>query len=234
MCISSCGLRARLAASCLVLLFLLVPSACLPPALPPTKKIGLVAPFEGAERDIGYDAVYAARLAIREINAAGGAGGWRLELVAYDDRGDPEFARTVAHNLAADGDVVAIIGHFQPESTTAAQPVYSEAGMPLLALGTEGETYPLPEALPETGAWIDAYRAVGPHTPTPGSYALPTYAAVTALAKAITIATTHGDPTRAAVAAALPEVEQHSFLGIICWRAEAMDEAGLVFHLQLP
>ena len=38
----------------------------------PVIKIGLVAPFEGRFRAIGYEAVYAARLAIREINARGG------------------------------------------------------------------------------------------------------------------------------------------------------------------
>jgi len=35
----------------------------------PVVKIGLVAPFEGRYRPIGYEAIYAARLAIREINA---------------------------------------------------------------------------------------------------------------------------------------------------------------------
>ncbi len=52
--------------------------------MPTTVKIGLVAPFEGSYRSIGYDAVYAARLVVREINATGGIDGVRLELVAYD------------------------------------------------------------------------------------------------------------------------------------------------------
>ena len=50
----------------------------------PVVKIGLVAPFEGRQRAVGYDAIYSARLAVREINAAGGVGGHRVVLVALD------------------------------------------------------------------------------------------------------------------------------------------------------
>ena len=110
-------------------------TACLLPALPRVIKIGLVAPFEGRYRYIGYDAIYAARLAVREINAAGGVAGWSLELVAYDDRADPEMARVAARNLVADPDVVATIGHYRQTSTSAAVDVYAAAGMPLLVVG---------------------------------------------------------------------------------------------------
>ncbi|OQA23257.1 MAG: Leucine-, isoleucine-, valine-, threonine-, and alanine-binding protein precursor [Chloroflexi bacterium ADurb.Bin360] len=196
-------------------------TACLPPTLPSVVKIGLIAPFEGSERDRGYDAIYAARMAIREINASGGAGGvggWQLELIAYDDRADPEFAQTAARNLATDDNVVAVIGHFYPDSTAAAESVYVEAGLPLLAFDATDPSYPLPETLPGTGAWIESYRASGPHTPAPDVYALPTYEAVMALAEAITAATTQGQPTRAAIAAALPNVERQGPLGTLRWQ----------------
>lgn len=120
---------------CVSLLFVLLP-ACLPPSLPRVFKIGLVAPFEGRYRYVGYDAIYAARLAVREINAAGGVAGWTVELVAYDDRADPELAHTTARNLVADPDVVAVIGHYRQASTDAAGAVYAEAEMPLLVVGT--------------------------------------------------------------------------------------------------
>lgn len=112
-------------------------TACWPPALPRVVKIGLIAPFEGRERAIGYDAIYAARLAVRELNAAGGAAGWRLELVAYDDRADPALAAVAARNLAADPDVVAVIGHFRPESTAAGATVLSAAALPLPLVAVE-------------------------------------------------------------------------------------------------
>ncbi len=103
--------------------------------MPSVVKIGLVAPFEGRYRYVGYDAIYAARLAVQEINTSGGVNGWHLELVAYDDRATPEMARIAAQNLTTDPDVVAVIGHYHNASTTKAQETYVQAQMPLLVIG---------------------------------------------------------------------------------------------------
>ena len=137
-----------------LLLFPLLLTACWPKPLPRVVKIGLVAPFEGRYRYVGYDAIYAARLAIREINEAGGVAGWRLELVAYDDRGDAAFARAVARDLIVDPDVVAVIGHYRQESTEAAAPLYADAGVPLLTIG----------------AWLSPTASVWQLTPSPARF----------------------------------------------------------------
>ncbi len=113
--------------------------SCLPLQTPHVLKIGMAAPFEGRYREIGYDAIYAARLAVREINTAGGVGGRRLELVAYDDRGEPELAARIAGNLATDPDVVAVIGHYRPETSAVAGSVYARAGLPYLVVGGWGQ-----------------------------------------------------------------------------------------------
>ena len=109
--------------------------SCSSPPVPRVYKIGLVAPFEGAYRDIGYDAIYAARLAVREINTFSVSQGWALELVAYDDRAEPNMARTSARNLVTDTDVLAVIGHYTNGTTTAASNTYIAAGLPLLVIG---------------------------------------------------------------------------------------------------
>ncbi len=96
-------------------------------------KIGLVAPFEGRYRYVGYDVIYAVRLALQEANAAGGVGGYSVELVAYDDGADVEMAVEQARKLAVDPAVVAAIGHFREETTRAALSAYAEAGIPLVA-----------------------------------------------------------------------------------------------------
>jgi ABC-type branched-subunit amino acid transport system substrate-binding protein len=122
-------------APCLLLLFascLLLP-ACLPGVVRPAVKIGLVAPFEGRYRYVGYDVIYAVRLALREANAAGGVGGYSVELVAFDDGAEPAMAVEQARKLAADPEVVAAIGHFRDETTAVALSIYSEAGIPLIA-----------------------------------------------------------------------------------------------------
>ncbi len=150
-------------------------TACVVTPVPAIIKIGLVAPFEGRYRYIGYDAIYAARLAVREINAAGGIEGYRLVLVSYDDRHDPALARTMARNLIVDPDVVAVVGHYRQATTVAAQPHYAEQSLPLLAVGawlTDTQTStnqlaPSPERLAEamiaeaTGAGNDCVAVWG-------------------------------------------------------------------------
>jgi len=110
----------------------------LPGTVRPTVKIGLVAPFEGRYRYIGYDVFYAVRLAMHEVNEMGGVGArspcpYSVELVAYDDGADVVMAVEQAHKLAVDPQVVAAIGHFCEETTGAASSAYAEAGIPLVA-----------------------------------------------------------------------------------------------------
>ena len=99
----------------------------------PVVKFGLVAPFEGRYRPLGYDAIYAARLAVRERNAAGGVRGYRVELVAYDDGGDAQAAIERAGQLVLDRQVVAAIGHYRVNTSRAAWDVYGREGLPLIA-----------------------------------------------------------------------------------------------------
>ena len=117
------------------ILFLLLLTACV--SVDPVIKIGLVGPFEGADRAIGYDVIYSARLAVREINAAGGIDGYRVSLVALDDSGDVELAKETAVSLILDPSVVAVVGHWVPDTTDAVQPIYAEAGLPFIAGGSE-------------------------------------------------------------------------------------------------
>jgi len=111
--------------------YLIFVSAC--GSTRPVVKFGLVAPFEGRYRPVGYDAIYAARLAVRERNASGGVGGYRVELVAYDDGGDAQAATERAKQLALDPQVVAVIGHFRVDATRAAWDVYAREALPLIA-----------------------------------------------------------------------------------------------------
>jgi ABC-type branched-subunit amino acid transport system substrate-binding protein len=128
-----------------VLLWLssIVAACAFPGSTAPVIKIGLVAPFEGRYRPIGYEAIYAARLAIREINAQGGLRGYRIELVALDDKGDPELAIEQARQLAIDPQVMAVIGHYRPNSTDEALAEYCDQQLPVIAIES---AFPLPTA----------------------------------------------------------------------------------------
>jgi ABC-type branched-subunit amino acid transport system substrate-binding protein len=139
----------------------------------PVVKIGLVAPFEGRHRDVGYDALYSARLAVREINKAGGINGTRVALVALDDGGNPEFAAATARSLVIDPGVVAVVGHWLPETTAVAQTIYEQNGLVFLAGGFDPFTAVDPSQL--AGEFVTAYANVTPFEEMPGPYAGPAY-----------------------------------------------------------
>jgi branched-chain amino acid transport system substrate-binding protein len=98
----------------------------------PVVKIGLVAPFEGLHRHLGYDVLYAVKLAVRERNAAGGVSGHKVELVALDDGNDPAQSPLQARKMIVDADVMGVIGHFSDETALAALDEYHRAGLALI------------------------------------------------------------------------------------------------------
>lgn len=161
----------RILALGLVFLALLLLIAC--NSVAPVIKVGLVAPFEGREREVGYDVLYSARLAVREINAAGGIGGTRVSLVALDDGGDTEFAAATADSLLIDPQVVAVVGHWLPETTAVARPRYEVGRLAFLAGGEAPFAAADPAQLSDE--FVAAYTAVTPFDEVPGPYAGPAY-----------------------------------------------------------
>ncbi|MBI1878709.1 MAG: branched-chain amino acid ABC transporter substrate-binding protein [Chloroflexi bacterium] len=99
---------------------------------PPTIKIGLVAPFEGLHRPLGYEALFGVKLALQERNAAEGVGGYRVELVALNDFDDPVEAPRQARALIADPDILGVVGHLSAATTQTAAPIYQEANMAMV------------------------------------------------------------------------------------------------------
>lgn len=199
----------RTVAKLLLLPALLLLAAC--QSVAPVVKVGLVAPFEGRDRAIGYDAIYSARLAVREINAAGGINGHRVALVALDDGGDETLARQAAATLARDPAVVAVVGHFGPQTGTT-EPIYAQAGLPLLMAGETPFVPVDPDRLP--AAFREAYAAVTPFDEVAGPYAGPTYDAFTLLWQALAQAEqTAGRIDRASVRNALLGLEYDGLSG---------------------
>lgn len=74
--------------------------------------------LSGRHYDLGVSGRNGATLAVEELNAAGGVGGRRLELLVRDDRQEPEAARQAVQELVDQG-VVAIIGHMTSAMTEA-------------------------------------------------------------------------------------------------------------------
>ena len=63
----------------------------------PTKpvRVGFICPFSGGSQDFGNSARLGAELAVKEINEVGGYLGRRIELVARDDKADPDEGRKI-------------------------------------------------------------------------------------------------------------------------------------------
>ncbi len=182
-------------------------SSCI--STPPVIKIGLVAPFEGRQREIGYDVIYSARLAVRAINEAGGINGQRVALVALDDGGNVKFARETAVSLTLDPAVVAVIGHWTPETTAVAQPIYADAQLPFIPI--TDSSFP-PEQLP--AEFHTAYEAVTPFDETAGEFSGTAYDAMQWLSLVLSEAETeNGRIVRQTVADSLSQTKYEGVTG---------------------
>ena len=96
---------------------------------------------------MGYDVLFAVKLAIRQWNAKGGVGGYRIELVAYDDRNEADGGATQAKKMVIDTDVLGVIGYLSNPSALSAVGEYHKGKLAMISLGATAdelaqETYP--------------------------------------------------------------------------------------------
>ena len=99
---------------------------------PEVIKIGHVAPLTGGIAHLGKDNENGARLAIEEINAAGGLKvgdkTYKLDIVPEDDKADPKEG-TIAAQKIVDSGAIAVVGHLNSGTSIPASKIYSDAGM---------------------------------------------------------------------------------------------------------
>jgi branched-chain amino acid transport system substrate-binding protein len=91
-----------------------------------------VAPLTGGIAHLGKDNEQGARLAVNEINAAGGIKlgdqTFKLELVPEDDKADPKEG-TIAAQKLVDAGVVAVVGHLNSGTSIPASKIDSDASV---------------------------------------------------------------------------------------------------------
>lgn len=104
-----------------------------------TIKIGHYASLTGDTATFGIETDEGVKLAIKEINAAGGLLGKQIELETQDDQSKPEEAKTVATKFAADSKIVAVIGEVASTRSIAAAPVFERAGIPMVSPSSTNE-----------------------------------------------------------------------------------------------
>jgi ABC-type branched-subunit amino acid transport system substrate-binding protein len=180
----------------------------------PVVKIGLVAPFEGQHRPVGYDVIYSARLAVREINAVGGIGGYRIALAALDDSGAPDLAAAAAGSLVIDPAVVVAIGHWLTATTQAGLAVYHAGSLPVVTTSQRPFRPADPGQLPLD--FLTNYALVTPFDEAPGPYAGPAYDAMYLVFAAMARAADEtGQISRDSLATTLSETTIQGITGVV-------------------
>ena len=91
-------------------------------------KIGVAGPITGQYAVFGEQMKRGAELAVKDINAAGGVMGQKIELIVYDDACDATQAVEAANKAAGDG-IVFQAGHFCSSTSIPASEVYNEEGI---------------------------------------------------------------------------------------------------------
>jgi ABC-type branched-subunit amino acid transport system substrate-binding protein len=111
------------------LAFLLAGCAGLPGSAAPVVKIGVIAPFEGAGRALGYAVLPAIKAAVAEANADDRLAPYRASVVAFNDNLDPQTSAQQGRALALDPDAVVVVGPFSAGTEEAVRPVLASAGL---------------------------------------------------------------------------------------------------------
>ncbi|MBF0422526.1 MAG: branched-chain amino acid ABC transporter substrate-binding protein [Magnetococcales bacterium] len=102
--------------------------------------IGVAGPMTGAYAAFGEQLWRGAEQAAKDINAAGGVNGKKIELFKGDDACEPKQAVAVANQLVERHGIKVVIGHFCSSSTIPASEVYADAGVMQI---TPGSTNPM-------------------------------------------------------------------------------------------
>jgi ABC-type branched-subunit amino acid transport system substrate-binding protein len=155
----------------------------------PVTKLGLVAPFEGKQRAVGYEILYAVKLALRERNAAGGVAGWLVELVALNAENDEQRAEQ-AHVLGVDPEVTVVLVWRDAASRERVPAHYQQLGLPMFALDAPNNV------IVSDTSFISRYTAIS-NGVAPSALAVNTYMVTQAALKQVAQSIrAHGKPTR--------------------------------------
>ena len=97
-------------------------------------RIGSFLSVTGPASFLGDPELKTLELYVERLNAEGGVLGRKLQLVAYDDGGDAEKARTFAKRLIEQDKVDIIVGGSTRGTTMSAVPLVEQAGIPFISL----------------------------------------------------------------------------------------------------
>lgn len=98
-----------------------------------TVKIGVNVPLTGFAASDGTSALNGAKLAVEQINSAGGIDGKQVELVVYDDQASPKQSVPIATKLIEKDKVTVGVSCSYSGATRAAAGIYQSAKVPYIS-----------------------------------------------------------------------------------------------------
>jgi branched-chain amino acid transport system substrate-binding protein len=107
-----------------------------------TIKIGGTYNLTGGMASLDVPAANGSKLAVKEINAAGGLLGRQIQFVLYDGKTDSATNGNIATQLVSSDKVVAIVGNTDSDSALAIGPIAQKAGIPYVTAGATSPQLP--------------------------------------------------------------------------------------------
>ncbi len=94
--------------------------------------VGHYASMTGSEATFGQSTDNGIRMAVEEINAAGGVDGKKIRIITYDDKGDAREAGAAVTRLITRDGVTAMLGEVASSLSLAGAAICQENGVPMV------------------------------------------------------------------------------------------------------
>jgi branched-chain amino acid transport system substrate-binding protein len=107
-----------------------------------TLKIGGGFALTGDESSLDLPAANGAKLAVKEINAAGGVLGKQIDFIVHDSQYKMDVTAQTAKQFVEQDKVQAMIGYTDTDSVLAAGPTFQAAGIPFITVGATSPKIP--------------------------------------------------------------------------------------------
>lgn len=122
-------------------------------------KVGHYASMTGKEATFGQSTDNGIRLALKEINAAGGLNGRKIELLTYDDKGDSKEAGTAVTRLITSDHVVAVLGEVASSLSLAGGSVCEQYSVPMISPSSTNPSVTRGKKMVFRVCFIDPFQA---------------------------------------------------------------------------
>ena len=123
-------------------------------------QIGHYGSLTGAQATFGQSTSNGLKIAIAEVNEAGGINGHKVQLVEYDTKGDPKEAATVVTRLCTKDKVTAVIGEVASTLSLAGAPICQAASIPMISPSSTNEKVTQQGDMIFRTCYIDAFQGL--------------------------------------------------------------------------